>query len=669
MAHEDDRDGVGVAVLSGADHGDPTVSERLDELLEPPGWTLEIDLDGDPTTGGQRGPLVVDAEEVVAMAYDTPTSGHDAVNVVNLRLWSARATRDFDLGTFNAGNYVEAVQQKTSSETLSKVLYPNDQTAKGQELRLKQEYFFVSASLQDIVARFLKSHDDFQLLPDKATVQLNDTHPALGVAELMHILVDHHDLPWREAWEITRRCFNYTNHTLLPEALETWPIPMLQDVLPRHLEIIFDINEAFLGTVREQFPGEEDRVQRLSLVDDAANAIRMAHLAVVGSQHVNGVAELHTKLLTRHVFPDFSELWPDKFVNVTNGVTPRRWLRQANPELSALITDYLGGDRWITRLEDLAGLEGAVDDAAFRQRFQAIKHANKQRLATLIERRAGIEVPADAMFDVHVKRLHEYKRQLLNVLHIITRYNRIRRGEADVGPRVAIFAGKAAPGYFLAKLIINLINDVARVVNNDPAVGDRLKVAFIPNYNVSAAEVIMPGAELSEQVSTAGTEASGTGNMKFALNGALTVGTLDGANIEIKEAVGDDNIFIFGLTESQAEAVRAEGYDPHKPYEENGELREVIDMIAGGYFSDGDAERYRPLMDALFPGGDRYLVLADYASYVACQETVDAAYADAPAWLRRAILNVARMGSFSSDRTVHDYATRVWHAPAVCPVQ
>jgi len=603
----------------------------------------------------------VDTEEVMAMACDMPSSGFGAETVTNLRLWSARSSRDFDLNFFNDGDYIKAVEDKTASENLSKVLYPNDKTATGLELRLKQEYFFVSASVQDILSRFLRSHDTLDKLPDKVAMQLNDTHPAMAVPELMRLLMDDHGYDFDGAWDITSRTFSYTNHTLQPEALETWPVEMLGRVLPRHLEIIFEINDRFLRQVRHTFPGDGSLLQRMSLVDDERHSVRMAHLAIVASHKVNGVAELHTRLLRSTLFADFDRMYPDRFVNMTNGITPRRWLLQANPELAELVTKHIG-DGWIKDLSLLKGLEPLANDAKFRNRFIAIKKRHKGRLARLIGERRGIDVDPESLFDVQVKRIHEYKRQLLNVLHIITRYNRLRD---DPGlnslKRTVIIGGKAAPGYAMAKLIIHLVNDVAENVNNDPVIGDRLKVVFIPNYDVTTAQDVIPGSDLSEQISTAGTEASGTSNMKFALNGALTIGTLDGANIEILEEVGEDNIFIFGLNAEEARDLRASGYDPWAYYNANEELKRAIDMIGDGFFSPEDQSRYRPVTDALLRGGDHFLLLADYASYIECQERVDREFLNPGEWARKAIINVANMGKFSADRTVHAYAKEIWN--------
>ncbi len=607
----------------------------------------------------------VDADSVFAMACDTPVPGYGTSAVNNLRLWSAKATRDFNLQHFNEGNYFKAVEQKTESENLSKVLYPDDSTQVGRELRLKQQYFFVSASVQDIVQRFLTSHDRLDLLPEYVAIQLNDTHPAIGIPELMRLLVDVHDLDWDRAWDITRRTFAYTNHTLMPEALETWPVALFERILPRHLEIIYEINHRFLEDVRHRHPGEVDRLQRLSIVDElGGRRIRMAHLAIIGSHHVNGVSQLHTSLMRTSVFADFEALRPEAFVNVTNGITPRRWLHHANPGLSSLITTHIGPD-WITDLSQLSRLAPLAEQSAFRERVMAVKRENKARLARLIRDRVGVDVPVDSMFDVQVKRMHEYKRQLLNVLHVVTRYNRIREGRTEgMVPRTVIFSGKAAPGYAFAKLVIRLIHGVADVVNHDPAIGDRLKVVFIPNYNVSNAEWIIPACDLSEQISTAGTEASGTGNMKLAVNGALTIGTLDGATMEMRQEMGDENIFIFGMTAAQVAEHRAAGHRPWAFYHADEELRRALDMIANGYFSPDDPARFRPVFDRLTVEGDQFLLLADFAAYVDCQGRVDALYRDAHEWTRRAVLNVAAMGTFSSDRTVTDYARLIWNVSA-----
>jgi starch phosphorylase len=610
---------------------------------------------------GQTRAQWMDTEEVMAMAYDIPVPGFDGKTVNNLRLWSAKSTREFDLKYFNAGNYIEAVRDKNESETLSKVLYPSDITSRGKELRFKQEYFFVAASIQDILARFRKAHSDWDMLPDKVAIQLNDTHPALVVAELMRVLVDEHHLEWHRAWALTKRCCAYTNHTLLPEALETWPLDMFERILPRHMEIVFQINHEFLQDVRHRYPGDSDLLRRVSIIgEDGEKRVRMAHLAVIGSHKVNGVAAIHTGLMKSTIFSDFEHLSPGKINNKTNGVTPRRWLLAANPGLSRLIDSKIGPG-WATHLDQLRKLEKFADDKAFRHAFAAVKRANKEHLAAVIGQRLGVEVSVDSLFDVQIKRIHEYKRQLLNVLHVITRYARIRANPTlDVVPRTVIIGGKAAPGYHVAKLIIKLINDVADVVNNDPVVGDKLKVVFVPNYNVSTAELVMPAAELSEQISTAGTEASGTGNMKMSMNGALTIGTWDGANVEICEEVGEENMFLFGLTAQDVARRRVDGYDPWQAINANEELKRAIEMIGNGYFSPDQPERFRSLADQL-TNGDFYLLTADYPLYMAAQERVDQLYRDPEEWNRKAILNVARMGKFSSDRTVAEYAAEIWN--------
>ncbi len=610
----------------------------------------------------------VDTDDVMAMAYDTPVPGYGGKTVNNMRLWAAKSSRDFDLRYFNQGNYIQAVADKNESENLSKVLYPNDTTEVGRELRLKQQYFFVSASLQDMLFRYKKSHEGWEELPDKIAVQLNDTHPSIAIAEMMRLLVDVHHRTWEVAWDLTTRIFSYTNHTLMPEALETWQVAMFESMLPRHLQIIYEINHRFLQQVMHEFPGDSDLLQRLSIIDDRGERrVRMSHLAIVGSHAVNGVAALHTELMKRTIFADFERVMPGKIINITNGVTPRRWLNQANPGLAGLITDYIGKE-WLTDLDQLQKLREFASDETFQQRFHAIKQANKERLAGLIRQRLCVEVNPASLFDIQIKRMHEYKRQLLNVLHVITLYNRIRSGACpDVVPRVVIIAGKAAPGYVMAKLIIRLINDVADIVNNDHQIGDRLKLIFIPNYDVSNAEFIVPAADLSEQISTVGTEASGTGNMKLALNGALTIGTLDGANIEIRDEVGADNFFLFGLTIEEVEAVRRKGYDPRSYYRNNAELKQALDMISSGFFCPDELARYQPIVDALLKQGDRYLLLADYASYVACQEKVGELYREPNEWTRRAIFNVAGMGKFSSDRSIQEYAERIWRVSPMEP--
>ncbi len=600
-------------------------------------------------------------EDVMAMAYDILVAGYGTQTVNNLRLWVAKASRDLDLGSFNKGDYFAAVRAKNWSENLSKVLYPDDSTAMGRELRLRQEYFFVSASLQDIMRRFFSAHNDVRELPNKIAIQLNDTHPNLAIPELMHILLDKHRLEWDEAWKICQKVFSYTNHTLLPEALETWSTQLLEHLLPRHLQIIYQINHLFLREVNHQYPGDMDKMRRMSIIgEEGEKHVRMAHLAVVGSHKVNGVAALHTQLIKSNLFTDFDHYFPDKIVNKTNGITPRRWLFEANKHLSNLLAETVGLG-WVTDLEQLQKLVPLAQDKTFQQAFQAVKLANKKSLAKHIEQLTKIKLNPEALFDVQIKRIHEYKRQLLNLLHVITLYNRIRQNpQQDVVPRVVIFAGKAAPAYMMAKLVIKLINDVAEFVNNDPIVDERLKVVFVPNYDVSTAQKIIPAANLSQQISTAGMEASGTGNMKLALNGALTVGTLDGANIEIKEEVSDENIFIFGLTAAQVEEKRQHSYNPWDYYHSNGELKQVLDMIGSGYFSPDDPNRFKPIVEALTIHGDRYMLLADYADYIGCQQNIESVYRQPDEWTKRAILNVARMGKFSSDRTIREYATQIW---------
>jgi starch phosphorylase len=603
---------------------------------------------------------------VMGLPYDIPIVAYGAQTVNLLRLWSARASETFDLAAFNRGGYVEAVREKVLSETISKVLYPSDEMEVGKELRLTQQYFFVACTLTDIIRRYEKNHDTLDALPEKVAIQLNDTHPALAIAELMRILVDERGMEWEPAWELTGACFGYTNHTLLPEALESWPVSVLGRVLPRHLQIIFEINRRFLNEVERRWPDDTQRRRNLSLIQEGpVRSVRMANLAIAGSHSVNGVAALHTDLIRTRLVPDFAELWPEKFSNKTNGVTPRRWLLACNPGLAAAISKRIG-DGWIRDLEQLRKLEDFADDHGFQDEFQAVKRANKQRLADWIQRRLAIQVSPEALFDVHVKRLHEYKRQLLNILQVVMRYQRLLNdSEADLAPRVVLFGAKAAPAYARAKLIIKLINDVARTINSDERIGDRLRVAFLPNYRVSLAEEIIPAADLSEQISTAGMEASGTGNMKFALNGALTIGTLDGANIEIREAVGAENFFLFGLTADQV-AEQRPSYDPWLIYNGNGAVRRALDAIAAGEFNSGSTELFRPIVDWLTHERDYYMLLADIESYVDAQRRVDELWREPRTWTRAAILNVARIGRFSSDRAVREYAEEVWKVkPAV----
>jgi starch phosphorylase len=603
----------------------------------------------------------VDTEDVMAMAHDIPVPGYGKTTVNTMRLWSAKSTRDFNLKYFYEGNYIRAVEKKMLSENISKVLYPSDNIVEGRELRFKQEYFLASATVHDVLYRFKKTHSDLSHLPEKVAIQLNDTHPALAIPELMRVLMDLEGLAWDDAWPIVTRIFAYTNHTILPEALEQWPVWFFEQILPRHLQIIYAINERFLEEVEKRFPDDPGRLERMSLVEEHwERKIRMAHLAVVGSHSVNGVAALHTEILKTRIFPDFHEMYPERFNNKTNGITQRRWLKKANPQLAALINKAIG-EKWTTDLFELEKLAPLVNDREFLADWRRVKRDNKQILAAYILKHNGIEVDPESLFDCHIKRIHEYKRQLLNLLHIVTLYNRIKANPASpTVPRTYIFSGKAAPSYFIAKLIIKLINSVAAIINSDPAVGTRLKVVFLANYGVTLAEQIIPAADLSEQISTAGTEASGTGNMKFALNGALTIGTLDGANIEIMEEVGRDNIFIFGLTASEVNALKEKGYNPRDYYARQQELKLAIDMIAGGTFSPAAPDIFKPIVDTLLNQGDRFLVLTDFAAYIACQEEVGRLYLDQDEWARRAILNTAGMGKFSSDRAIAEYASEIW---------
>jgi starch phosphorylase len=605
----------------------------------------------------------VDTEMVMANACDVLVPGYRNDSVINMRLWQAKASRELDLAFFGRGDYIGAVINKVKSETISKLLYPPDEASAGRELRLKQQYFFVAATFQDIFRRFTKHNSDFTKFSDLVAVQLNDTHPAIAIPELMRILLDKYGLGWETAWDITVKTFAYTNHTLMPEALETWPVELIALVLPRHMQIIFEINQRFLDQVRQQYPGNESKMRAMSLIDEGPpKRVRMANLAIVGSHSVNGVAALHTHLLRTRLFKDFDEFYPGRFNNKTNGITPRRWLLKCNSGLATLISNAIG-EGWITDLDQLRGLEPLATDLEFQQGFRAAKRQNKLRLAKVIRKLCGLEVNPDSLFDVQVKRIHEYKRQLLNILHVINLYQRIvTNPEENLTPRTVVFAGKAAPSYWKAKLIIKFINSVAAVVNNDPRVGSRLKVAFIPNYGVSLAEKIIPAADLSEQISTAGTEASGTGNMKFSLNGALTIGTLDGANIEIREEVGEENIFIFGLTAEAAEwEKRAPRRTPYQIYEQNPDCRRIIDAIRGGCFSGGDQGLFLPIVDDLLDlHRDPYLNLIDLEDYIRCQNEVGVAYQDQVNWTRMAILNVARMGKFSSDRTIREYAREIW---------
>lgn len=602
----------------------------------------------------------VNTDRVWAMPYDTPVPGYNNGVVNNLRLWSAKATDDFDLQFFNDGNYVRASLAKNDSETISKVLYPNDNVTAGQELRLKQQYFFCAAGIHDLVRRHLKHHPSLKNLADKAVVQLNDTHPTIAIPEMMRILLDDHGFSWDEAWGITTKIFAYTNHTLLPEALERWPVEMFGKLLPRHLQIIYEINFRFLRQVAFRYPGDTEKLARMSIIEeDGVRKIRMAHLCVVGSCSVNGVAALHSELLKSHVLREFYEFFPTKFNNKTNGITPRRWLVKCNPGATALIESKIGSD-WITDLSKLKGLEKFADNAEFQKAWRQVKREAKEKLAEYVLKEHGVRLSPDAMFDVQIKRLHEYKRQLLNLLHVIHLYRKIKENpSAEFTPRVVLFGAKAAPGYFMAKLIIKLTNSIAQVVNNDLDVGDKLKVLFLANYRVSLAEKIIPAADLSEQISTAGLEASGTGNMKLSLNGALTIGTWDGANIEIAEEVGEDNCIMFGLKTPEVEALKAKGYDPNKYIEENADLKAVMHLLESGFFSPEKPDLFAPIVHSL-RSKDTYLLAADFADYVRAQEEASKGYRDVKGWTRRSILNTARMGKFSSDRTIRQYAEEIW---------
>jgi starch phosphorylase len=608
-------------------------------------------------------------EKVVkGVAYDTPVPGYRAPTTNLLRLWKAEATESFDFQAFNVGDYYRAVDEKVISETISKVLYPNDEPEVGKQLRLAQQYFFVSCSLQDMIRLLILRGKPLEELHSYWAVQLNDTHPSIAIAELMRILVDDHAMAWDGAWAMTQKACGYTNHTLLAEALERWPLSLFGKLLPRHLEIIYEINRRFLDDVRMRYPNDDQLLRRVSLIDEAGDKyIRMAHLASVGSHAINGVAALHTELLKRTVLHDFYRLAPEKFFNVTNGVTPRRWIALSNPKLSALITRYIG-DRWLANLEDeLRQLEALADDPDFQVDWQAVKADNKRALARLIKERTDIVVDPHSLFDIQVKRLHEYKRQHLNVLYLITLYNRLRRASgAATTHRTVIFGGKAAPGYRMAKLIIKLINSVACTINEDPLVSQVLKVVFLPDFNVKSGHRIYPAADLSEQISTAGKEASGTGNMKFAMNGAITIGTLDGANVEIRDAVGHENFFLFGLTADEVTRRKAEDYTPRSIYESNPELREALDLISSGFFSDSDRGLFQPLVDSLLTRDD-YMLLADYQAYVECQQRVSHAYSDLNAWTRMSILNSARVGRFSSDRSIREYCRDIWKVRPIVP--
>ena len=607
----------------------------------------------------------IETEDVMAIPCDILVPGYENGHVINMRLWTARASRELDLGDFVQGDYIGAVQSKVSSETISKVLYPPDHNLAGQELRLKQQYFFVAATFQDIMRRYKKKYKNFDKFSERIAVHLNDTHPAIAIPELMRLLLDVEGLGWEVAWNICINTFAFTNHTLMPEALEEWPVETLGRLLPRHLDIIYEINQRFLDQVAQMWPGDSGKLSELSIIHEGAvKKVRMANLAIIGSHSVNGVAELHTQLLKKKVFRSFHEMMPGKFNSKTNGITPRRWLLKANPDLAALISEVIGDD-WITDLDQLRKLMPLADDPEFQERWRSVKFANKKRLAALIEKLCDVAVDPASLFDVQVKRIHEYKRQILNCLHVIALYQRIiRQPERRVVPRTIIFAGKAAPSYDKAKLIIKLITSMAEVINDDPRVGGLLRVVFLPNYTVSQAEVIMPAADLSEQISTAGTEASGTGNMKFALNGALTIGTLDGANIEILEEVCHENIFIFGLNAEEAEFERLHiSRTPQQICRENDVISQVLEAISEGAFSNGNRDLFKPLLDSLLDPHDPYLVMLDFESYLACQAEVAECFLEPDVWTRKSILNVAGMGKFSTDRTIRDYAREIWNVP------
>lgn len=607
----------------------------------------------------------VDADEVVGIAYDTPIGGYNNNTVNTLRLWSARASKEFDLTYFQHGDYLKAVEEKNLSENISKVLYPRDDTMKGKELRLKQQYFFVSCSIQDIVRRYLVNHKTFDEFPDKVAIQMNDTHPALVIPELMRILMDEHGLSWERAWDITTRSCAYTNHTLLSEALEKWPIELFERLLPRHAKIVYEINRRFLKDVAVRYLGDTEKIRRVSIIDEGPpKQVRMAHLAIVGSHSVNGVAELHTKLLRERELKDFDEIFPGKFNNKTNGITPRRWLLSANMELSALITERIGNE-WVKDLYQLRKLEQFLEDQDFKTKFREIKKNHKEKLAKVTYELTGYSVDPASIFDVQVKRIHEYKRQLLNILHVVYLWLKMKENpNYRIFPRTFLFGGKAAPGYLMAKMIIRLICHVADMINRDTTTNRYLKVAFLPNYRVSLGEKIFPASDVSEQISTAGFEASGTGNMKFALNGALTIGTLDGANVEIREEVGDENIFIFGLNAEEVVAMRA-NYNPYEYYQKDPILKKVIDLIRNGFFSTEQPDLFHPLVDSLLTR-DYYMVLADFDAYHQAHERINGAYQDTDTWVKKAIINVARMGKFSSDRTILEYNRDIWRAPQVC---
>ena len=621
-------------------------------------------VESTPNSKGAMKYQWVDTQNVMAMAHDIPVPGYKNDTVNNLRLWSARSSRELELEHFQAGDYFQAVQNKHESEIISKVLYPADHNQLGKELRFKQEYFFVSASLSDIIRRYKKAHTSFDTFSDKVAIQLNDTHPALAIAELMRILIDLEKVSWDKAWEITTNTFAFTNHTILPEAMEKWSIDLFRRVLPRHLDIIFQINQQFMNQVQERYHGDMGKMNRMSLIEENhTKYIRMAHLSIIGSHSINGVAELHSSILKEKVFSDFHEMFPRRFNNKTNGVTPRRWLKACNPELSKLITEYIG-DSWVRDLSEIKKLQNHIDDSQLIDRWKKIKTYNKKQLAKYIQDSLSFEVDPTSLFETQIKRIHEYKRQVLSVLHAIALYNRMRSNpEGFKTQRTILFSGKAAPGYAMAKLIIKFINSVADIINADSSLQGKLKVVFLPNYSVTLAEKIIPASDLSVQISTAGMEASGTGNMKLALNGALTVGTLDGANIEIMEEVGNENIFIFGLNADEVMEKKQSGYNPREVYMQNAELKAVLDMVQQGFFSGPQGNLFQPILENLRDHGDPYMILADFQSFCDIQEKIGNAYLDIDTWTRKSIINVSRMGKFSSDRSIKEYAKDIWNVP------
>lgn len=612
----------------------------------------------------------VDTQDIMALAYDILIPGYNNDTVISMRLWAAKSTRELNFDCFQYGDYEKAMSSKVKSETVSKFLYPSDDRAEGKELRLKQEYFFVSATIQDIIRRFKKIYTDkpvFDEFPDKVAIQLNDTHPSIAIAELMRILIDIEGIKWEKAWDITVKTFGYTNHTILPEAMEKWTVSMIEYLLPRHLQIIYEINHRFLINIKETFPDDLDRLRRMSIIDESYGdkQVRMAHLSIVGSHSVNGVSWLHTKILKEKVFKDFYDIWPGRFNNKTNGITQRRWLKLCNPELSRFISENIG-EKWVANLFELKKLIPFANDKAFQEKWMEIKQNNKKRLAEYVKNCNNIDLDVESIFDCQVKRIHEYKRQLLNAIHVINLYNQIKANpKGDFVPRTVIFAGKSAPSYYIAKLIIKLLNSIADIVNNDNDVKEKLKVVFLANFSVSLAELLFPATELSEQISTAGTEASGTGNMKATLNGALIIGTLDGANVEIKETVGDENIFIFGLTENEITKLKQSGYNPQDYYQNNPELKLAIDMIGNGYFSKFQPDLFKPIVDSLLVHGDKYFVMADFNPLVKCQQKVSETYKNPNDWTRMSILNTANMGRFSSDKTIIEYAEEIWNVKPV----